>query len=336
MGDDDKIKELQPAEHTLANAKQLFLNIEAKLIEESFKQKNIYYLEQELPKLNKNKNVLARYLVLGFIVTFILIGFFGVKLIQWEQEDVEVTIDDFRSFRLSEIVGKVDDYRNKVESLKAEINKWDRELQDRYRSIEESKTSQLSLLKEKNLSAADYQKEVQKIEAEALTKKKVQKAKYEQQVVSLKKEKLEVEKDLSSIEKEVGEDVEKVVIDNSEELIKVRVKKIKEEYETKEKAIHYSYKKQIGDYKNGFNHYMDRSGQVGIVLNVDDSGVPQIYIHPLYEIKKNAKGYIIDKDNKIKAEIIINKKQEYFEGRIRKLINKKEKITALDNVVLIL
>lgn len=361
MDNDDKIKKAEVIETGLVEAKKLFLEAESDVFQKDFQQKDGYYLEKELPKLKKNKNQIVWYLVFIFVVAFFLIGFLGVRIIKMQEENIEISIDDFASINLNEIIEKVDNYKSSLKSINTKLRKRNYELEEKIRLIEESKLLELSILKRKNLSSAAYKREAAKIQNKATKEKSIVKSRYQKETVELEEQREQLKEKILVIEEEnkANNVVQKdIVTENIKRLTEIKIENIRAEYETllknteikhsKEKAnlqkrfaeivttLQLEYEKQIDDYKTGLDRYIDETGNVGIVLNMESDKVAMLYIHPIYQVEKNAKAYVIDRKSKIKAEIMINKKENYFEGTVKKLLNKEEKIAPLDSVVLIL
>ena len=360
MENDDKIKKPKIVDTNLLEAKKFFLGVEADELGKNLEQKKVYYLERELPKLKKNKNHLVNYLVIGFILFFFLISFLGVRIIKMQEGDIVVGIEDFASINLSEIIEKVKNYRASLEEVNDELKRHNLELKEKIRIIEEAQRVAIAILKKKNLDINQYRIEVSKIKKRTLVEKDAAKKEHSRKITPLINNKNEIVEKIAVIEKqekfkEVKE--QNVINEDVNKLTEVRIEKIKDDYQEKlnrkEKyylnqkkklelqfskiirQIHEKYGKQINDYQNGFNRYINELGNVGVVLNIINDKKVTLYIHPIYKVKRNTRAYVIDRKSKIKAEIIINKDDDYYEGIVNKTFN-KEKVAALDNVILIL
>ena len=346
----------------IVRAKQIFLEEPAKHIEDKVRRHETYYIEEEFPKLAKNVNYFLRFLLLGFVIVFLTIAFFGTNyFIKSKSKDIEINISDFASINVSEVFGDVNKLKAQATDKKKVLDKLEDDYNSKKEAIEKKKYFDILSLKEKQLAKAEHNKELDRIEKEAAAATGKLNSAYKQ-IDTLKASIRKLEGDLNASSQKANKATSSM--DSFNRLSKLRMDNLKKDYrgkiddiknlhsnEIKSLEARYNdligqinnkYQGQLDSYKHSVDHYMEKLGHVGIVLSVPNNDSIKIYIHPTYSgsLPEQARGYVIDQNNQIVGEVNITKKYDYYEGKI---INRdgdrtrgQVKINPLDNVALVL
>ncbi len=341
MGNDNKIKDLT------VQPKNQFLPEEIKDYDAMV---DVYSLEAEFTKTQKNKN----YAAIFAIIAFIGLGIAGTVLFTFwmevRQRTNEVSITEFEDTRLKDLIdaakknkSKLDMAKTELDALKLEKEKALLSVKDSYRSKKEDVTS-------KKLSLEEAAKLIAKLNKEEAAEQGKVESEYDKKIRIKEADIKRIGIESENVSKKVG-----TVASNVDKLTELKLNKQKNEYEdkieklilkynpkfTNEKVVNilkgktvyssndiYSYKQKINDY----SLIMDNMLKVPYI-NSPNPAIKQMdklsrpIMNEMYEKvsfynyafdyilqTKPESGYIIDARNPAVVAVQINRRLKIAEG----------------------
>ncbi len=364
MGDDQKMSKTNK-EKIITEIKEAFLSVDAKAVRQRVEKKTDYFLNEEILKLKKKKNFFIPIIMLSFVSCFFLFSFFGASFIKekGQEQDAGLGINDFATIDIQDVNFKIRDLKNELDgflSQKDEILRRKKRAFKKHKSLHAFKRE---LLEKEEIDPALFEKKLNDLDIKSnyhitrLTTFFAKKFRKNSVDIAVIQQKILLEKKKN---KNIIGDGD-TAIDNNKKLMDLKIKaavnlvlsdlEIAEEnfdkillerkktFDIFVRNLKNKYENEIDNYRKSINYYMHKTGQVGIVLNIKGK-ILQLYIHPLYDkVKNNTKAHVIGKNDNLKAEILVRKKDNSFEGEVIKWISpdeSSEKIESLDSIVLFL
>ena len=350
-------------EKILAEIKEAFLSVDAKAVRQRVEKKTDYFLNEEILRLKQKKKIFIPVLMLSFVMVFFLFSFFGVRFIEAknQKEGADLGISDFATIDIQDAAFKIGNLEDKVNDLSFKKDKIIREKKKILKELEDKYAFDLELLKEEEITLNLFEEKLKALKEEFNKIKSQKNAFYNRKIKKITKDLSRNEQLILAEKKKNKNIIGDSVVDNNKRLMKLKIQEAvdmvlsdlksaekrhgqillqrKKRFDTLVRNLKNKYENKIDSYRKSINYYMHRTGQVGIVLNIQGD-VLQLYIHPLYaRVKHNTKAHVIGKNDNLKAEILVRKKGSSFEGEIVKWFSDDEaskKIESLDSIVLFL
>ncbi len=341
MGNDNKIKDLT------VQPKNQFLPEE---ITDYDTRVDVYSLEAEFTKTQKNKN----YAAIFAIIAFIGIGIAGTVLFTFwmevRQRTNEVNITEFEDTRLKDLIDAAKKNKSKLELAKTELDSLKLEKDKALLAVKDSYRSRKEGLASKNLSLEEAAKLTANLNKEEAVEHGKVESEYDKKIRTKEADVKRISVESENVSKKVG-----TVASNVDKLTELKLNKQKNEYEdkieklilkynpkfTNEKVVNvlkgktvyssndiYSYKQKISD----FSLIMDNMLKVPYI-NSPNPAIKQLdklsrpIMNEMYEKvsfynyafdyilqTKPESGYIIDARNPARVAVQINRRLKIAEG----------------------
>ena len=341
MGNDNKIKDLT------VQPKNQFLPEE---ITDYDTRVDVYSLEAEFTKTQKNKN----YAAIFAIIAFIAIGIAGTVLFTFwmevRQRTNEVNITEFEDTRLKDLIDAAKKNKSKLDLAKTELDSLKLEKEKALLAVKDSYRSKKEGIASKNLSLEEAAKLTANLNKEETVEHGKVESEYDKKIKTKEADVKRISAESDNVSKKVG-----TVASNVDKLTELKLNKQKNEYEdkieklilkynpkfTNEKVVNvlkgknvyssndiYSYKQKISD----FSLIMDNMLKIPYI-NSPNPAIKQLdklsrpIMNEMYEKvsfynyafdyilqTKPESGYIIDARNPARVAVQINRRLKISEG----------------------
>ena len=342
------------SELKLLESKKYFLRPED--IQSQIVNDQVYALENEWPRIKKNKNSFMIWTVGIFIFAFVIGSMIGTYLIEEQNKNLVMNISDFSEIDGAENLKKAMAIQEKIDAIETKIRDRENLMRRKLRALKDERNLALEMVWVEELSKEAHEEKIKETHDEFDKRTAAMKRAMRRRVNALKEQKKELELEFATQTKNVENLQQLSIIENQKRLEKLRQKQIEAKYDQRMDDLEDSFKDdfnrlkgnynellakmkikynaQLEDYKNGMNYYMSKNGHAGLVLSVDEKGDGQVYIHPLYDIKGVGSAMVFGKDNVLKAEVRLEKQYGYYKAKVKKQVLKKAGLNPLDSILL--